>query len=514
MDKSGDAPKKIWVGAGLLLLALLACWPSTRALWDYWVDPHSGAEHGLLVAALSGWLLCRASPMLAIRPTQFSPAWYLVLLLCSIAWLVCLRAGIQDLHLMLMPVILLLVLLALFGYEGAKAFAFPIGYLGFSLPAWGTLGDGLQDLTTTAVAVLAPFVGLPAHFSGHLVMLPNGVFEIARGCSGVNFLVVGLATMALLGELEDASLPRRALLLGGVALVAIVSNWLRVLAIIAIGYATDMRHVLVTRGHLLFGWVLFTAILLVFVRLVSRPGAAQQPNEAATAPMAAAIAGKIRPTLPLWGAVGAVTVLLLSVGIVHAFNPTRVTGGAPKQIDPPVGRAQWRGPMPVGEGAWQPQFIGRHIQWHVAYEGAGANRVEVVGVGYDAQEQGRELVNEGNSLLGNDALTVLEDRMVAAHDIPYREALITDPQGHRWVIWSVYDIGGRQFVVPLFSQLWYGVSSLTGTPYSALFAFRASCVPTCDAARAVLSSFLRDMSGEVFTSVVRERAHTASSKPV
>jgi EpsI family protein len=215
------------------------------------------------------------------------------------------------------------------------------------------------------------------------------------------------------------------------------------------------------------------------------------------------------PLLPL-ALVGA------ALGLGPGLDYISVTHGqaAHEPLAAPLGRASWHGPRLVAGGPWQPVFIGTQAQWHVAYSGAAGRDVEVVGVGYDAQEQGRELVNEGNSLLGNDALTVIDVSVVNVAGNPFTEAVVADNQGRRSVVWSVYDIDGRRFVVPLLSQLWYGLRSLGGAPYSALFAFRASCEPTCDAARQTLGLFVQDMSGEVFAVVVRERPHTVGSKPI
>jgi hypothetical protein len=47
------------------------------------------------------------------------------------------------------------------------------------------------------------------------------------------------------------------------------------------------------------------------------------------------------------------------------------------------------------------------------------------------------------------------------------------------VIWSMYYIGGRTFVIPIISQLWYGLRALTAPPYSVLFALKVACVPSC-----------------------------------
>jgi len=83
---------------------------------------------------------------------------------------------------------------------------------------------------------MAPLIGVPAQIRGDLVILPGvGVIEIASGCSGVNFFTVGLAVAALLGELEQASLRRRALLVTAMGALAVFANWLRVLIIVDAG---------------------------------------------------------------------------------------------------------------------------------------------------------------------------------------------------------------------------------------------------------------------------------------
>lgn len=510
MHPPGRTFQKTLVSAGVLLVALVAYWPATSALVDYWLDPNSGGSHGLLIVILCGWLLWRASPKLADVPQRVSPLGCGLLALSGVAWLIFLKAGIQDLQLLMLPAILFLSVYAAAGWRAAWVLGFAIGFLGFALPAWGTLGDPLQVLTARAVGIIAPAIGLPVRMSGFLAYLPNGTFEVARGCSGINFFVVGLAIAALLGELEEGSIRRRAMLLLMAGVLAIVSNWIRVLAIIALGYATDMRNVLVTSGHLVFGWVLFVILLVAWVWMVTRgtPAVARKPTPTSVSSSAA----MPQAPLQLWPLALAGVALSLGPGLDY-ISVTNARA-AHEPLDAPLGRASWHGPQPVAGGPWQPVFMGRHVQWHVAYSGAAGRDVEVVGVGYDAQEQGRELVNEGNSLLGNDALTVLDVSVVNVSENTFSEATVADNQGRRSVVWSVYDIDGRRFVVPLLSQLWYGLRSLGGAPYSALFAFRATCEPTCDAARQTLRLFVQDMSSEVFAVVVRERPHTVGSKPI
>ena len=500
---------KTLCSAGLLLLLTLAAYGSaSSALWGYWVAPDSGGSHGFLIAPICLGLLWRARFALSNAPIRGSLTGCILLLCCGLAWLVFLRSGIQDLQLLLLPPILFLAAYAAFGFRAAWVLAFPIGYLGFALPAWGTLGGPLQELTTWAVGAVMPVIGLPARVSGFLVHLPNGTFEIAYGCSGINFLVVGLAIAALLGELQQAPIRRRALLLVAAGLLAITANWVRVLAIIAIGYVTNMHNGLVTGGHLLFGWVLFAIILVGYIWMVTRhlPEVEGKPTPVSPGDQTAQVQLRLSYLAP------ALLALAVAPGLEYTLGSSRSM--AHESLSAPAGRASWRGPQAVASSPWRPVFVGSDVHWQVAYSGTGGRDVEMVGVGYAAQEQGHELVNEGNSLLGNGALTVVHVGVVKAAGNAFTEEVVVDGQGRRSVVWSVYDIAGRHFVVPLLSQLWYGVRSLGGATYSALFAFRASCEPTCDAARQTLGLFLQDMTTEVFDVAVREPSHSATSEAI
>jgi EpsI family protein len=159
--------------------------------------------------------------------------------------------------------------------------------------------------------------------------------------------------------------------------------------------------------------------------------------------------------------------------------------------------ADWEGPLASIDTRWRPDFVGAHSEWHAAYrDGAGAI-VELTAIGYPAQEQGRELVNEENSLLGNGDLMAVGDVTIVRGAQPHFEFVANDATRHSFIIWSVYDIGGRRFVTPLFSQLWYGLHSLGRAPYSVQFAYRTVCQPSCDEARARLARFEQGVAGAI-----------------
>ena len=489
----------------LVGLAIIAYWPASHALWRYWIDQPYLGGHGTLVAALALWLLFRARSRIEAAPVRPEPWALLLLVTCSVATLVFWRAGVQSLHVLMLPAIIWLAVLAGFGAPVARAVAVPIGYLYFAMPAWNVLSVPLQELTVRVVAHLAPVIGLPTTVSGAVFSFPNGArFVVTLACSGVGFLAQALAVAALLGELEEAAVGRRLRLLGSMALVALATNWIRVLLLLLIGYLGGMNNVIVAHYHLEFGYVLFVIVLVTFVWFATR----RAPPE----PDAIVPAGT-RTQMP-GGFVAAVVALVGGPLLVALWTPTVADAKGAYELKLPAGRNAWRGPLPSSDERWRPVFVGAHAQTHVEYQDASGHTVEAVAVGYPVQEQGRELINEDNSLLGAGGLSALTYAFIDAGGTTYWETVTVDPEGNRSVIWSYYAIGGDAFVVPLLSQLWYGVRSLASPPYSAQFAFRAACSVSCEEARGLLRDFVQGMGSELLSVTRRTTSKGRAEPPV
>lgn len=487
---------------GTVALVAAVYFPSALALAGYWTDPNMEMQHGVLVLLLSVWLLLRSRDALAAAPVQPSPWALPAVVVSSAAALVFWRAGIQSLQLLLLPVLALSAVLAALGPRAMRVVAFPVAYLYFALPGWTYLVPALQDITARVVGMLLPAMGIRVQLAGHIVNLPGGgTFEITPACSGIHFLVVGLAVAALLGELEQATARRRAGLLAAMAAVAVVSNWARAALIIAIGYSTDMRHLWATRDHVLFGWVIFAGVLIAFVWLTPL-GAAPRASPPNTAPESNPPPRALGRALAMLAA--ALVAAPAAAYTAAALAPADAVAPATPAAAP--ASAAWRGPFPAVDPEWQPIFVGAHSEWHSRYEDAAAGRaVEVLAIGYARQEQGRELVNGDNSLLGDRGLILLGGSVATLGGHSYREWIVTDRRGRRSLVWSLYDIGGRTFVTPLYSQLWYAMHAFGRPPYSALFAFRVACDPSCPAARDTLSRFLETLGADLFGSLHEEQ---------
>jgi EpsI family protein len=456
-------------------------WPTTLALWNYWVFLGS---QGVLILVLSAWLMWRARFRIMQAPVQPRPWLVLPLVLCSIVSLVFWKAGIQALDLLLLPFLLLVAVVAAFGSVVLRAVAVPVLYLYFAMPGWNFLSVPLQNLTLGVVRWVSPIIGLPATVSGSTVAFPNGTkFEVTLACSGIGFLVQALAIAVLLGELEQASLRRRIRLAMGAGALALVANWVRALAILQIGYSTNMRSPLASSEHLEFGYVLFVVALVIYVWIATRNAPPDRDTPRA-----------VNPVHTAWRVPYVATLVALAIAPLFVAVSTRTAGaGELASLALPEGRGEWSGPRAADHSDWNPKFVGTHDERHVVYSAAGDRKVEVVGIGYERQEQGRELVNEDNSILGEKEQDSATTELVEGEGVRYLETIVIDQSGQQFVMWSFYDIGGRTFVAPLMSQLWYGVHSLKSTPYSALIALRTACDTNCAEARATLLNFVSQM---------------------
>jgi exosortase len=477
MKASAPALSHAQLSAGMVAAVVLAYWPSSRALWLFWTDPDSAGTHGVLVAVLSVWLFYRNRYALGAVATKPSPVAMVLLVLASLAWLVFWRAAIPSLHIILFPALMVLGVAAALGWQAARWVAFPIGFLYFAVPAWDVLVGPLQTIAAEATGLLAPLLGIPAEVQGYLVRLPGvGTFEIGRGCSGVNFLAIGLAVAALLGELEGASVLRRLSLLCIMGSAAVVSNWIRVLVIVDAGYTTNMRHVLVSRSHYMFGWILFSIVLFAFTWLFARPQAAPERASPPASPGS--------PGLPAYAAI--VLGLIAPPVLVYSFIGTADATVVPPSFRAPGGTAGWAGPFVRGSDATaKPEFI---------YRAATGASVELIAFGSGARMS--PLVSASES-------AVTDTRKVSVDGLPYIETMTTDGEGRRALVWVTPESGERRFATPLLSRLWYGISSLRNAPGPVSFAFWTGCEASCDAARATLTDFAGTIGPQLTVSMSR-----------
>jgi len=478
-------------GLGITVAAIY--WPSAAALNAIWTGSAGNTyTHGYLVLAAGIWLTVRDRTRLAAMPIIPDRwGWALVVLLSG-AWVWAWRTAIQELHVLLLPAIVLAALLAAFGWRIARMLLVPVGMVFFAMPIWGAINGGLQTLSASVNGVLIWLSGLPAYMQGSLIRLPAGTIEIAQTCTGLNSLVIGLSVAALYGELARDPFRRRLLWLGIMGTLALIANALRIFIVTVVAYKSDMRSSLVTH-HIWLGWCLFVvatgAFLLTAGHLADswdrrRPRKrgleAVRPAEAALEPCTrGARAANLAITLIC---VGLLPTLVYGTHLSRSRSHTEVT------IQWPSAPAGWHGPASDGMSDWSPLFVNASAQSIRRYVDSGMQPVEVFAVAYGNQTQNSKLLAYGNDLFrGMRSLRPESQRIIDSSAGKWRETLAVDPAGTASLIWWRYRIRDRVFVRPYSSQLWYGFAAIADEPLSSLTALRAVCRPDCSAARGRLA---------------------------
>lgn len=411
-----------------LLVVTLAIGAGT--LWEFlhgaWSSPYGVYSHGYPVVVLSLWML--VANWHRHPPARLSPsAWgFPVLLLVVGALVAATLMFIDGSRGLLLPPLVLATVLFVFGVQAALRVAPAALFLSLAvLPLWA-LREPLQALTTRVVDVLLRVSGdVPAYIEGNFVHLSVGTFEVAESCSGLSFMVAGLALAAFYAFTYLTRWRHRVLLVGIALGASLLSNWLRVHSLILIGYHTNMQSGLVDE-HYFYGWVLFVVLFAPVILLARRLELREMAAGASPSP-ADGEPTEVSARVPAAAAVAAV--LLVLPRLVDAGGAASVTDRLP-DVAGVDGRVEG-----VTSG-WRPAFEGAALG-RAAYRVDGAV-VEAVRAHYPVQGPRRHPFRSGNDVLGPDWRTESESRLVVSStgvDAPVREVVGTIG-GQRSLLWT------------------------------------------------------------------------------
>lgn len=241
---------------GLCLLNI----PVIQTLWRHSFDDGT-YSHAYLIPFITLYLYAQLAKnnMLEVR-NKISLIWLLLLTLSAIGFYLSVNAQLSLGYWVCFLGLLTLSLLNVFRFSLYTVF--PVIFLIFIFPLWGNLTLLLQDLSVFAVSVMMGFTGIATYVEAPFVHIPAGTFEIAHGCSGLRYVIVSLAISSLFIFLYIKD-RKKALLFFTIALLGgLLTNWLRITALILIGHYTDMTSSLMY-DHNSFGWYIYMPFMVL-----------------------------------------------------------------------------------------------------------------------------------------------------------------------------------------------------------------------------------------------------------
>ena len=490
------------IAASLPLGALVAFyWSSIVELVSLWSRTEAYG-HAYLVLPISGYLVWVQRGRLRLarpRPSGFGAPWLLTAVGVWVAGsLVDVQAARQLAPVLILSGIVLLVL----GTRIARILAFPIGYLLLVTSVWSALVPTLQGYTAVAVARSLQMLGVPIYLEGYFLTIPNGQFVVADVCSGLRYLLAGMAIAALYAHLNLRSASRAVAIFAAGVAIAIVFNWLRVDVIVMVGYLRGMDHPLIA-GHATFGWFTFAAGLLplfVFGRWLER----REDALGLAAAEPAARPGPSTPPEPRAAALPLACVMALSLlaggpALLVWLSGATADSHHPVTLEPIEGRGAWTA---VGDAddATGISFPGADAELRAAYMSA-YGRVSLYVPYFRYQAQGREVVSENNRLygpgkgqVGGVALRTVTPE--GSGSVQFREVMITH-RGRSRVIWVAYLLNGRIAATPHGAKLLQLWAVLQRSPAAAAVIASTDTDADAEAARDRLRDFFETLLPEV-----------------
>ena len=413
---------------------------------ENWLDPNSNYGHGLLVVAMSLYVLWSSRRDLVHARARPSLAGACSVALLSLGWGCAHLVHVEVAEEMAVAALLPAMVWALLGVAVLRRVLFPLLFLWMAVPVWEYLMPLLQELSARVSSYGLQWLGVPVYREGNQIVIPAGRFEIAEYCAGLRYLLAALSIGIFFAWQRIGPWRTRLLFIGGVVAVALAANWLRVIIVILAGHLTEMRSSLV-RDHALMGWLLFAAVMLpVFWFGGGRRSAPSTSGRPAVTPEEAAsstgssLAGRVGLVFGVL-AIGPVMAALLSPALQET---AREMARTPAFVLP-EGIGDWTG-FDRQAPRWRPDFHGASYQAQAWYRGTGG----LVGLHvayYARQEQGSEAVFVLNSPYDRSAWHIdgagrtLIDLAGRAMDVLQYRLVSVD--GRHRLLWSWYDVAGH-----------------------------------------------------------------------
>ncbi len=326
-------------------------------------------SHGGLVVPIALWLVwrCRA----AVAAAEWAPSWWGVsaLAAASLAWLIASAAGVLVVQQLAVVAMVSSVVLAMLGWQAYRQLAFPLSFLVFAVPFGRGLVPSLMQVTADITVAALMWTGVPVYRNGMLLSIPAGDFEVARACSGLNYLMAGIVLGTLYAYLTYPGWRKRIAFVAATIAVLVVANGIRAYLTVAVAHWSGMRYG-TGYDHIVFGRVLFLAVIVAMFWVGQRwrdpeadprgMGMAMRPTD-----------GAPRRVTDLVVA----TCLLLIVGTPWYLSsatarPAVGAALAGSVLAMPKSGPGWRGPRDDA-AAWRPLFSGAVAEQSAAYRRPG-----------------------------------------------------------------------------------------------------------------------------------------------
>lgn len=244
------------VFAGVILAAVFVYWENFRWLYSQWMTDDA-YSHGFFVPLISFYLVWSKKEFffsVSPRPSPFLG--YLFVCFCFFLLLIGRVGAVVQLEALSFFLMIPSCVLLLFGWQYLKALFFPIFYLQFMIPWMDPILEKMHapfQLISATIGTALLALKYPVHSNELFIHLPNISMEVARECSGINFLISVIAVGLPLVYLTQKTWFRAAVVIFIGCILTVLSNGLRIAIAGYFGenYGPELLH---GPAHIFQGW--------------------------------------------------------------------------------------------------------------------------------------------------------------------------------------------------------------------------------------------------------------------
>jgi EpsI family protein len=434
--------------------AVLVHAAAVSGLLELW-DRSPMYSYGYVVPFVAAYLAWHSRDAVAAAPRQPAPVAGGVGLALWAALVIAGHAGgVQVLQVIALIVGLVAALLLVEGWPRTRALWAPLAYLWLLVPVWDAFTEPLhqpfQQASAAMGVALLHLTGIPALRDGTFISMPNLQIEVARACSGINYLVAVVALGLPLAYLRLATFKRRFLLVASAVTIAALANGLRV-ALIGLLAHYDVGSPLHGPFHVLHGLfvagigqvVLFSLVGFLARNEQRRAGTVDAAPAATLPPLSARRPARLAPALALLFVVWAVA------GVTAADRPRPVPLAAGLDTLPAF-LGPWAAEPSAPTGLdWWPTADARLTR---RYRTASGDVADVQVAYFSAQAQAHEVVSYRAGPLHRQATPLEAAEVSSGPAIPVNLAYDSrDGEMRALVFW--YELDGVVETTPLAAKL-------------------------------------------------------------
>lgn len=234
---------------------------SIAPLFARWIKWDEDLSHAIPTVIAFLFLILRSQALPYRNDPPFLRALFIAgILLLSLCWLLFVIANITLLANIALLASTLFLVAACYSLKTARFLVPLLGILWFTLPLFAEANNLLVAMSAGAVGFLVKLIGMTALIDGQSIYIPSGHIYIADGCSGLRYFTIAIFLGYTLSILNNYRLKQAILALLIAASLGLLTNWLRIFALVIIGDITEMKSSLM-HDHELFGWVLFSCVM-------------------------------------------------------------------------------------------------------------------------------------------------------------------------------------------------------------------------------------------------------------